>query len=87
MMDTDIAQAITKAAEAFSWLARETSERIVPIVTQLVDALVNSWDNNIFLGYVTPRQRHVALHAKSGRKRIAKKWIHKGERNMRRRGR
>lgn len=83
MMDTDFAQAITKAAEAFFWLARATSKGIVPIV----NAIVGSWDNNIVLGYVTPRQRHVALHAKSSRKRIAKKWIHKGERNMRRRGR
>ena len=87
MMDTDLVPAITRAAEAFSGLAREMSERLVPIVKQLVDALVVSWDNNIVLGYVTPRQRHVALHAKSGRNRIAKKWIHKGERNMRRRGR
>lgn len=86
-MDTDIAQAITKAAEAFARVANETNKKLVPIVKQLVGALVGSWNNNIVLGYVTPRQRHVALHAKSGRKRIAKKWIHKGERNMRRRGR
>ena len=87
MMEIDFGPAITRAAEAFSWLAREAAERIFPIVKQLVDALVDSWDNNIVLCYVTPRQRHVALHAKSSRKRIARKWIHKGERNVRRRGR
>lgn len=80
MMDTDFAQ-------AFFWLARATSKGIVPIVTQLMDAIVGSWDNIIVLGYVTPRQRHAALYAKGNRKRIAKKWIHKGERNWRRRGR
>lgn len=86
-MDTDIVPAIARAAEAFAWFAKETNEKLVPIVKQLVDALVGSWDNNIVLRYVTPRQRHVALHAKSSRKRIAKKWINKGLRNMRRRGR